>query len=486
MIEGPEMRRWKKRWIVLRREKEGSFLYFYKVDDFINKSSHLGSLNVNTCSIFQYFAKPFSFELVFPPSESQTGFIQPAEHFRFQASNNEERDSWMVALTPFTRPVEEMHQNLIVQRHSLQYDMIQSQPISSYTPPSSDPPRYSLDSKSKNLEKLAPPKKLRDWGDEEAVLLEMFPDVAVDVVLDALDFCNGNRNDTILLLSKQNRFKVSNDNDGSNESETLDYTETTETNFEDDEDIEDEDLIDRDEESGPQFSSLSIQEDELLQKIARASSPSNMTLNDETTEPDLSPRNGSHCESPVVPEPPPQDTLPVHKAVIWQRVTPSHAKNTPASLPNPISNQNPTSTPTPSTAEAHNPLPLINFTTSNVSGDAKLEVHVVGAVRNGSYMEYIVEVATPEEQFMVYRRYSHFHSFNNRLRKQGVANSKNVIPPKSIKGVKSDGLVSKRISGLNRYVESLVGQNPDTFLQNPIGKSFIDRNIPSALYNKHV
>lgn len=125
LIEGSEMRRWKKRWTVLRREKEEAFLYFYKVDDFINKSSHLGSLNVNTCSIFQYPAKPYSFELVFPPYESQTGFIQPAEHFRFQALNNEERDSWVAALTPFTRPVEEMHQNLIIHRRSLQYDLSQ-------------------------------------------------------------------------------------------------------------------------------------------------------------------------------------------------------------------------------------------------------------------------------------------------------------------------------------------------------------------------
>lgn len=344
---------------------------------------------------------------------------------------------------------------------------------------------------------------MRDWGDEEAVLLEMFPDVAVDVVLDALDFCNGNRNDAILLLSKQNRFKVINDNDGNNENETLESTDTNETNFEDDEDIEDEDLIRENEndENRHHFTRVPIMGMD-MNSFDSGMGMNSSTLNDDETESSesvstsasasASPRNnGYRSDSPAMESPHYQDQSG-YKPLLWQSVNPSNPKRdsnshllTHAPLP-----QNPTWTPTlpTKTMEVRNNLPPINpRNSSTISGDTKLEVHVVGAVKNGSYVEYIVEVIVPEEQFMVYRRYSHFHSFNNKLQKLGLANpSKNVMPPKAIKGVKSEGLVSKRIAGLNRYLESLVEQNTDLFLTNPIGKSFIDRNIPSALYDKHV
>jgi hypothetical protein len=45
----------------------------------------------------------------------------------------------------------------------------------------------------------------RLWEDNEAVLKKLFPDVEPQTIIDALEFCHGNRNDAIDLLAEQNK-----------------------------------------------------------------------------------------------------------------------------------------------------------------------------------------------------------------------------------------------------------------------------------------
>jgi len=63
-----------------------------------------------------------------------------------------------------------------------------------------------------SLTRLSLPRtQLSNFGGEQAVLIELFPDVEADIILDALDFCDGNRNAAIQLLAKQNRLSTPTD-----------------------------------------------------------------------------------------------------------------------------------------------------------------------------------------------------------------------------------------------------------------------------------
>lgn len=125
-----------------------------------------------------------------------------------------------------------------------------------------------------------------------------------------------------------------------------------------------------------------------------------------------------------------------------------------------------------------------------------ISFRIVGATRNTYYMDYIVEVVTPELRWLVYRRYSNFSLLNSKLVKMELAHpSKNIMPPKQFSlppfppPFASDDLVNKRIDGLGAYLNSLVEDNlanAKFFLNHPMGQAFLDPHITSNEHNKVV
>jgi hypothetical protein len=122
-----------------------------------------------------------------------------------------------------------------------------------------------------------------------------------------------------------------------------------------------------------------------------------------------------------------------------------------------------------------------------------LAFRIVGARRNTYYMDYVVEVITPELRWLVYRRYSNFSLLNAKLLKLGLADpTKNVMPPKQFSlpplspFAPSDDLVQKRIDGLGAFLNSLVGEQSQFFLAHPIGQTFLNPRISSSEHNKVV
>eukprot|EP00026_Physarum_polycephalum_P009227 Phypoly_transcript_09341.p1 GENE.Phypoly_transcript_09341~~Phypoly_transcript_09341.p1 ORF type:complete len:240 (+),score=41.49 Phypoly_transcript_09341:79-720(+) len=122
-----------------------------------------------------------------------------------------------------------------------------------------------------------------------------------------------------------------------------------------------------------------------------------------------------------------------------------------------------------------------------------LTFRIVGATRNTYYMDYVVEVITPELRWLVYRRYSNFSLLNAKLLKLGLAHpTKNVMPPKQFSlpplasPFASDDLVQKRIDGLGAFLNSLAADNSQFFLNHPIGQTFLDPHVSSSEHNKVV
>jgi len=155
---------------------------------------------------------------------------------------------------------------------------------------------------------------------------------------------------------------------------------------------------------------------------------------------------------------------PIQKSCSWHRVEPSESKSISTTVQN-------------------------NSVIDIVNPQEKhgILLRIVGAVRNGSYMEYILEVMTQLTRWLVYRRYSNFYCLNERLKKLGIAHpTKHYLPPKGIKGNNSDGLVRKRTIALGKYLDTLVTTDEAFFLKHSVGKAFLDPKIPSIFYNKHL
>jgi len=192
--EEQKLGKWKKRWMVLRvNEKGDPSLYYYQVDDYINECMPLGFVIPSSCTLFEYPAKNFSFELVSPPSYNGLSPRLPS-HFRFQATNTEEYKSWMSVLGLYTMPIEEMH-NAARSGADLTSTSHSSESAASYT--------TSPLTRSPNFQRL------KNWENNEAVLIKLFPDVQLQAIVDALEFCHGNRNDAIDLLAEQNKLSNS-------------------------------------------------------------------------------------------------------------------------------------------------------------------------------------------------------------------------------------------------------------------------------------
>lgn len=179
--------------MVLRvNEKGDPSLYYYQVDDYINECMPLGFVVPSCCTLFEYPAKNFAFELVSPPSYNGLS-PRPATHFRFQATNLDEFKSWISVLSLYTMPIEEMYN---VARNGIE-------PVRS----------HSCESVAQSPLTRSPTNiRSKEWEDNEAVLMKLFPDVELQTIVDALEFCRGNRNDAIDLLAEQNKLSSSTNN----------------------------------------------------------------------------------------------------------------------------------------------------------------------------------------------------------------------------------------------------------------------------------
>eukprot|EP01132_Coremiostelium_polycephalum_P009611 gene9611-11778_t len=163
---------------------------------------------------------------------------------RIRGRNNEEKNSWWDSLSPYTKTIynsntttttatkqqqQQFPSTTTSNNNNNDNNKLKSQQLSSKSLPDlklhsnlvSDSPNIH----HRNFNQSAPsqvitcqldtptvtPRPPREWTEDEAFIIDLFPHVEASVILDALEFCGGDCDEVIALLSTQTRLSFQGD-----------------------------------------------------------------------------------------------------------------------------------------------------------------------------------------------------------------------------------------------------------------------------------